>query len=164
MDVRTEISYPDATVDQVFALAVDPAFRAAVCEATMALDHSVDIRHDPDGSAMVTVSRTMPAAVPDFVRKLVGETIIIVQTEVWAHDNGSGRRYADLSLHVVSQPVTMTGSLLIESSGGGARELVQGDVKVSLPFIGRKVEGEIAKGVVAAARKEQQTGETWLAR
>jgi hypothetical protein len=35
---------------------------------------------------------------------------------------------------------------------------------VSLPLIGSRVESEIAKGVVAAARKEQEAGIAWLAR
>jgi hypothetical protein len=162
MDVRTEISYPGASVDDVFAMALDPDFRSAVCEATLAIDHEVDVQSDDDGSAVVRVSRTMPAAVPDFVRRLVGETIDLVQTETWGPDDGSGTRRADLTLQVVGQPATLTGSLSLEETPAGVVEVVQGDLRVSIPFIGKKIEAEIAKGIMAAARKEEDTGREWL--
>jgi hypothetical protein len=163
MDVRTEISYPGANVAGVFALVLDPDFRAAVCEATMALEHHVDVRRGADGSAVVTVTRTMPAAVPDFARRLVGDTVTLHQVETWQPDDRSSRRRAALSLEVVGQPARMTGSLLLAEEPGGVRELVSGDLSVSLPFIGRRIEAEIAKGILAAARKEEETGRAWLA-
>lgn len=163
MDVRTEISYPGAGVADVFGLALNPAFRAAVCEATMALEHDVDVRRGADGSAVVTVIRSMPAAVPDFARRLVGETVTLKQVETWQPDDGSGRRRAALSLEVVGQPARMTGSLQLAEGRGGVQQLMSGVLTVSVPFIGRRLEAEVVKGLLAAARKEEDTGRAWLA-
>lgn len=163
MDVTTELDYPDATVDQVHALALDEEFRAAVCVATGALQHSVAVRRADDGSATVTVRRTMPADVPDFVRRFVGDTIEIVQTEIWAPGASAARRQADLAVQIVGQPAAMTGSLTMDASPPGVREVVRGDLRVSIPFLGKKIETEIAKGILAAARKEEQVGRQWLA-
>ena len=44
------------------------------------------------------------------------------------------------------------------------RELVTGQVKVAIPFLGGKIEPEIAKGIVTAMRVEQKTGREWLAK
>lgn len=162
MDVTTQIDYPGASVADVMGIVLDPKFRAAVCEATMAIDHQVVIQRGEGGSAIVTVNRTMPAAVPDFVRRFVGETIALVQTETWRPDDGSGTRRADLTLSIVGQPASMAGSIVIAKTSDGVRETVSGGLVVSVPFIGRKIEAEIAKGIVAAAREEQETGRAWL--
>ena len=162
MDVTTEIHYPGARIDEVVALVLDPEFRAAVCDATMAIAHEVDVQRGDDGSAVVTVNRTLPAEVPDFIRRFVGETIELAQAETWEPADGSVTRRADLSLQVVGQPAAMTGSIVLRETSDGVHEVVRGELKVSLPFIGGKIEAEIAKGIVAAARKEQETGRTWL--
>ena len=47
--------------------------------------------------------------------------------------------------------------------GDGCQELVEGELTVSIPFFGKKIEPEIAKGIKAAIRAEEKTGQTWLA-
>jgi hypothetical protein len=164
MNLSAEISYPGATPDQVFALIVDPRFQAAVCEETKALSHDVGVDAEGDGGATVRVERTMPAEVPDFAKKLVGETLDIRQTEDWAAPDATGRRTADLTIDVVGQPAKMTGTIVLEATADGSRQVVAGEVKVSVPFFGGKVEPELAKGIVAALRVEEKTAREWLAR
>jgi hypothetical protein len=164
MDLTAEITYPSASPDEAFALIVDPKFRAAVCEATMALGFDVGIDEHDDGSASVRVDRTMPAQVPDFVRKLVGQTLDVRQTEEWSAPDGDGRRTADIRVDVVGQPARMTGKALLEATAEGCRESITGQVKVSIPFLGGKIEPEIAKGILTAIKVEQKTGRAWLAR
>jgi Protein of unknown function (DUF2505) len=162
MEVRAEISYPDAEPAQVFALAVDHAFRVAVCEATRALSHRVEIDARPDGGAQVTVERTLAAEVPDFVRTFIGQTVTIVQTEKWAAQGSGSGRVADLHIQFRGQPASMSGSEQIEAAGAGTRQLIRGDLTVSVPFVGRRIETEVAKAILAAAAKEQETGRAWL--
>ncbi len=162
MDVRAEINYPTATVEQVYALSTDPKFRGAVCEATRALDYDVDVDEHADGTATVTVRRTMPAEVPDFVKRFVGETLDVVQTEEWGAPDNVGQRTANLMVQVTGQPVKMTGTVTIGAVGQGARTSIRGDLRVSMPFVGKKIEPEIANGILAAAAKEQQTADEWL--
>ncbi len=162
MDVRTVIEYPTATPDQVFALLVDRDFRSAVCVATHALEYDVDITHHDDGHVSVTVERTLPAEVPDFVKRFVGRTLSIVQSERWGPHPSAGGRTADLLIQIKGQPATMKGSLRLEASGEGTREQVSGELTVSVPFVGKKIEPEVAKAIVAAAAQEQATGRAWL--
>lgn len=164
MNVTAEMTYPGATVADVMALVLDREFRAAVCRATLALSQDVTVEKGADGSVVVTVDRTMPADVPDFIRTFVGQTIRLVQQESWHRGDESRRRTAELELRIVGQPATMTGTITVTAGVDGARELVTGDLRVGVPFIGRKIEAEVAKGIVAAARKEQETGREWLAR
>lgn len=162
MDVRAEITYPTATVEQVYALVTDPKFRSAVCEATHALSYDVDVDKRPGGTALVTVRRTMPAEVPDFVKKFVGETIDVVQTEEWGAPDSRGHRSADLDVQIKGQPAKMTGTLDTQAAGAGARTSIRGELKVSIPFIGNKIEPEIAKALLAAVEAEQRTADKWL--
>jgi hypothetical protein len=163
MDLSAEISYPGATTDEAFALVVDPQFRAAVCKATMALSYDVGIDPKDGGGASVRVDRTVPAEVPDFVKKLVGETLDVRQTEDWSAPDAEGRRTADVRVEVVGQPAKMTGSVVLEPTSDGCHEVVTGKVKVSIPLLGGKIEPEIAKGILTALKVEQQTGREWLA-
>lgn len=164
MDLNAEISYPTASCEQAYALAVDPAFRAAVCEATMAIDYNVEIEETDDGGAHIVVDRTVPADVPDMMKKFVGDTIGVKQTEDWGPPAADGSRTADLLLELKGQPAKLTGRITLEPNGDGCRQLVAGDLTVSIPFFGKKIEPEIAKGIKAAMRAEEKTGQSWLAK
>jgi hypothetical protein len=164
MELSAEISYPGATPDEAFALAIDPKFRAAVCEATKALGYDVGIDETDDGGASVRVDRTMWAEVPDFVKKLVGETLDVRQTENWSAADAEGRRTADIRVEIVGQPAKMTGTIVLEPTSDGCREVVSGQVKVSIPFLGGKIEPDVAKAIVTGIKVEQKTGLEWLAK
>lgn len=162
MMIRAEISYPGATPEQAYALSIDPQFRAAVCEATDALDHDVSVDEHDDGTSTVVVNRTMPADVPDFIKKMIGDTVDIVQSEEWGEPDGAGQRTADLVVQIKGQPAKMTGTTSIVTTGEGTAIRIEGNLKVSIPFVGSKVEPEIAKSFYAAIQKEQETGTSWL--
>lgn len=162
MQVSTEIFYPTASPEQVFAMGTDSTFRAAVCEATRAKNYDVDITPHQDGRASVTVRRTLPADLPSVARRILGETVNVVQREEWSVATTTGARTADLVISISGQPVQMVGSVVLEPAGGGVRMRIRGDVKVSIPFVGATIEGVVAKAIVAAADKEQQTGRRWL--
>jgi Protein of unknown function (DUF2505) len=162
MDVRGQISYPNATPDQAFALSTDRQYRAEVCQATHALDYGIDISQRDDGTVTVIVRRTMPAEVPDFAKRFLGETVDVIQTENWAAADASGQRRGQLTLKIKDQPAGMTGTVALDKLGDGARVSIRGTVKVSIPFVGKKMEPEIAKGILAAIDKEQEVADRWL--
>ena len=164
MRLSERLDYP-AAPDDVFALMTDKAFREDVCQATGALSWSVEI--DPagtgsDAGASVTVRRVMPAEVPDLVKRLVGETIEIVQSEQWEPGEGEVFRHAELLVEVAGQPAKLLGSATIAPDGDGAALTVDGDIKVSIPLVGGKLEQEVARGVRAGLRVEHRRGLAYL--
>ena len=162
MQISATISYPSGTTPtQVYELATDADFRGEVCEATHALDYDVSVDAHDD-TAKVVVSRTMPADVPDFMKKMIGETVDVVQTEEWGAPDADGQRTADVVVQIKGQPAVMNGTAAIVASGGEVVMQIEGDLKVSIPFFGKKVEPEIAKGIYAAVDKEQKTAATRL--
>ncbi len=163
MDMHAEIAYPTASPDEAFVLTTSPEFRADVCRATHALDYDVDIEAHEDGGATVTVNRVMPADVPDFVKKFVGDTVTVIQTETWGRPDDQGRRTGDLVVQIKGQPAQMNGTLALDVVGSGVRQRIDGELRVSVPFVGKKIEPEIAKAILAGVEKEQEVGIRWLA-
>ena len=162
MQISATISYPSGTTPaQVYELATDADFRGEVCEATHALDYDVSVDAHDD-TAKVVVSRTMPADVPDFMKKMIGETVDVVQTEDWGAPDADGQRTADVVVQIKGQPAKMVGSASILETGGGIEMRIEGDLKVAIPFIGKKVEPEIAKGIYAAIKREQEAADARL--
>lgn len=152
----------DAPPGAVWEMITDPAFRDDVCRATGA--SSWDVRMDVgDEGGTVSISRVLPAEVSDAVRKLVGETVTIVQHEVWGVAGPDGARSADVRLEVRGQPASMAGTHTLTPSGGGAALRMSGDLKVTIPFLGGRLEKELGKAVSAGLTKEHEVGLRYLA-
>ncbi|MEO6604709.1 MAG: DUF2505 domain-containing protein, partial [Aeromicrobium sp.] len=94
----------------------------------------------------------------DFVKKLTGNTVKVKQTEVWGPPDADGNRSADVKVSIIGQPAEMVGTALLKGSGSGTEFTVKGDVKVSIPFIGKKIEPEVAKAIIASLREEVSYG------
>ncbi|MBW9204911.1 DUF2505 domain-containing protein [Mumia sp. zg.B17] len=158
-----EISeYPGATPDQVFAIIRDDDFRAQVCEKIHALAYEVTVDDDGD-QVRVRIDRTMPAEMPDFVKKLTGETVEVRQVEEWGPPAADGARRGTVRLTIKGQPATMNGTTAIRATPDGSELVVEGDVKVAIPLIGRRIEPEVAKAITAALRVESSQGRARIA-
>jgi uncharacterized protein DUF2505 len=161
MKMRVETTAA-ATVEQTFASRVEQSVRERACQESGALSYEVLIEHSVDGGARVLVHRVMPAQVPDFVRRFVGESISIAQVEQWSAPGPTGVRTAVVNVTVKGQPATMTGSMVLSPAPDGSTELVTGEVKVAIPLLGRRIEPEIVKVIEAALRIEQRVGQDWV--
>jgi hypothetical protein len=155
MRLRETIDY-DATPGAVVAMLTDHEFRTRVCERTHALDHAVTI--DVTGRVTtVSVWRSMPANVPGFVRRLVGDRLEIEQIERWAAPTR-----ADLAVRIVGKPASLDGHVALEQTTAGTRQIVDGRVNVNVPFIGGDIAKEIARAIRAALAVEAETGREYL--
>ncbi len=163
MRVDGEITYPTDDPRKAYALVVDQAFRAEVCKATHAIGYDVAVQEQDDGGALVTITREVPADVPAALKSMVGETVEIVQTESWGAADGSGTRTAGLDIRITGQPVAMRGTISMAPKGGAVVSVVEGDLKVAIPFFGKLVEPDIAKAILAAISEEQSAATKRLA-
>lgn len=160
MKFTQSYSYP-AAVDAVYGLVTDETFRSEACERQGALEHDVSVTAQGDGH-VVTIKRTMPAQMPDFVKKITGDTVKVVQTETWGPADASGNRAAEVAVEIVGQPAHMKGSASLTGGTDATEFLIDGDVKVSIPLLGRKIEPEVAKAVKAALDADVAYGTTKL--
>ena len=88
MKLKESFTYPDTDVESVYALITDPAFREEAVAAVGGTDIEVTVEPTGDGHT-VTVIQTQPANVPDFIKKFIGDSVKVKQTETWG---GTRRR------------------------------------------------------------------------
>ena len=157
MKITESFSYEGADVESVYALISDQAFRTESCANQGATDYDVQVESTGDG-ATVTLLRTQEAEMPDFVKKLTGSTVKVKQTEVWSGPDADGNRTADVKVSIIGQPAEMVGTATLKAAGGGTDFSLNGDVKVNIPFIGKKIEPEVAKAIIASLREEVSYG------
>jgi hypothetical protein len=161
MKLTEKFSYEGADVEAVYGLLSSQAFRTESCAQQGASDYDVTVEPDGEG-ATVTIHRTQEADMPDFVKKLTGKTVKVKQTEVWSAPDASGNRTADVKVSIIGQPAEMIGVAKLFARDGGSDFTIDGDVKVSIPFIGRKIEPEVAKAIRSSLREEVAFGMTRL--
>ena len=161
MKLNESFTYSGADVEKVYDLITDQAFRTESCANQGSRDYDVTVEQSGDG-ATVTVVRTQDADMPDFVKKLTGNTVKVKQTEVWSGPDADGNRTADVKVSIIGQPAEMTGKAKLLASGDATDFTLDGDVKVSIPFIGKKIEPEVAKAIKASLREEVEYGQTRL--
>jgi hypothetical protein len=152
----------DADPEAVFAMLRDKAWREGVCQATHAVDYSVDVEESDDGVVTIETTRVLPASVPEPFRSMVGDRIEIVQTERWSPAEDDVRN-ATVEVHITKQPASMTGTMTLAPHGAGTRQTVTGDIRVRIPLLGRRIEPELAKAIRAALDKEAEQGRAYLA-
>jgi hypothetical protein len=156
--VRYELRYDGATAEQVYTMLSDPEFRDAVCEFQRFPRREVRITPTPKGID-VTVDQHRPAhEVPSFARKFVGEEINIVQTESWSSPTS-----ASLHVTIPGKPGDLKGTVTLTEVDGGVTEVVDVEVKASIPLVGGKIEGVIGDMLGKALRAENKVGRDWLA-
>lgn len=161
MKMRVELTSP-VSVEQAFASRVEQSVREQACRESGALSYDVAIERAADGSARVQVRRVMAPQVPDFIRRFVGDSISIDHVEQWSAPGPNGTRTATVNITVKGQPASMTGQMVLSPAPEGSTELVTGEVKVGIPFLGRQIEPEIIKVIEAAVRIEQRVGQDWV--
>jgi hypothetical protein len=152
-----EMTY-DAPAEAVAAMMADPAFRERVCEYQQVLEHSVSILDD-DGLLTVAVDQVQEArGIPSYAVAFVGDRIAIEQRETW-----HSPALADLTLKVRGKPAQMTGTITLRAEGERTIETVSGEVKVSVPLVGGRIEAVVGDVIRLALDAEYAVGRVWLA-
>lgn len=160
MDLRTELHF-DADPATVFAMLTDEAYLARKAEATGAVRHDVSVQRDGD-RVTVRLLRVMPPEVPDVVRRFVGDTIDLDQTDVWEPAAANGSRTGSIRIGMGGAPVSLAGGMTLVPSAAGSTATIDAKVKASIPLLGGKIEKAVHDAVVQAARVEERVGRAWL--
>lgn len=157
MRFHHELRYDAAPAD-VYAMLTDPDFRRAVCRAQHADGADVSVEA-VDGGVSVTVDQRRPTqGAPGFARAFVGDEIRIVQTERW-----SDPAAASLVVDTPGKPSRMEGRIALAADGAGSVQTVDGDLRVTVPLLGPRLEGLVADVLAEALDIEGRTGRGWLA-
>lgn len=160
MQLKETLTYA-AAPDAVFAMLCDASWRERVCELARATSYDVSV-DDRGDEVTVTVRRVIPAELPDRIRKFLGENVEVEQVERWGPPDADGTRRASIRVRIKGQPASMEGTSVLRGGASGSTMEVTGDVRVKVPFLGAKIEPEVAKAIVAALRIEERSAVEYL--
>ncbi|NDL58589.1 DUF2505 domain-containing protein [Phytoactinopolyspora mesophila] len=161
MDLHSELRF-DADPYAVFGMLTDEAYIVKKTIAAKAIRYQVSVNRNDD-HVTIELVRIMPPDVPDFVRRFVGETIDVKQTDIWEPADPSGARDGRISLEMVGMPVTCSGKMRLAPAGAGTSVTISGSIKASVPLFGGKIEEAVHQGLTEAAKIEEKVGQAWLA-
>ena len=156
--VSHTLTYPGTTVDDVFAMFGDPAYREAVSAYQHVKDFSCDITPTDAGMDVRVEQAHGTDRIPGFAQRLVGDEIRFVQEETW-----SSPSTADMHVTIPGKPGEMSGTEALTQAGPDVVQTVELSIKVSIPFVGGKVEDLIADFIGKAFDAENKVGVKWLA-
>lgn len=160
MDFTGTLVYERPPAD-VFAMFVDPDYVRARAEATGGTDVESDVREVGD-TIELRSARSVPPDVPAYAQSMVGESIRVTETLTWGPE-ADGQREGTFEATFGTVPVVARGRLRLAPDGAGAVATLEGQIKASVPLVGRKVEQLVHDQIAAALVIEQELGSGWLA-
>jgi len=152
----TSVCESTGSVDQVFATLTSPEWVATRAQSFG--DGAQVTQHElrPDGGVLLVVSRELPGGVPGFLERFLPKDGRVVETFDWSPAAGDGTRRGTWKADIPGAPARLGGTMRLEPTAAGSRYTIEGDVKVSVPFVGGKAEGFIAGMVEKLAAKEHE--------
>ena len=155
MDISSSADFA-ADPQTVYAMLTSKEYQDRLVAASNPIDASIDV-----GTDEVTTTRTLPA--PADAAKFTGPQIVVVEKLTWGAAAADGSRTGQITMTVPKQPVTMKGTVTLAPGGKGTVVDLKGDLKVSIPLLGKKMEASAAPAVLAAFNDHQRVGDAWLA-
>jgi hypothetical protein len=155
--VSHTLTYPGATVHDVFAMFADPAYRKAVSEYQRVIDFDCRVAMNGEGMDVQLEQAHGTDRIPGFAQKLVGHEIRFLQRETWESPAG-----ADIHVTIPGKPGDITGNETLTQTGVDVVQRIEPSVRVALPLVGGKVEDLVAGFVGKAFDAENKVGVKWL--
>lgn len=141
----------DASIDDTFAVIVDPATYDEVAVCSKALEYDVSVT-DVHQVHTITLDRHLPTdEVPSFAKSLVGESLHIRESTWWKSgtpDDGHAPGYhATYDVRIVGTPVSLVGTMQLIDNGDQTKQIVEGELKAAVPFLGGKIESSVQEPI-----------------
>lgn len=150
-----------ASPERVHAMLTDEKFVTFRAENTGAVSSTSSVTAGSEGACTVLSTRVLPANVPSFAAKMIGETLTVTETQTWPALSHAGTATVPVKVEF-SAPISFTGTMSLAPSSEGAQVTVTGTFKASIPFVGGKVEQLAKETTEKYLAKENKLGTQWL--
>lgn len=163
MHFNATADYP-ASADRVAELFTDPEFVDAKITASRATDGKKTITGGASAEFSIETTRTMPKdLIPSQFQKFLPGGVVLTLVEAWGAPAADGRREGTLALKIAGVPAEATGTCVLENTGPDTSRLTyDGDVKVSIPMFGSRIEKIAVEAVEQVMGLERDVAATWL--
>jgi hypothetical protein len=160
IDYRTTSPYPAARMHTAMA---DPEYlRARLTRMGGKGAELLEHRAEGDGVRYRLRQGLDKELLPALVQTLVPGDLVIERAETLRPDPAGGYR-GDVDVRVPGTPVTAGGAMRLTDAAAGSEFAVRANVRVSVPFIGGKLESMIAEQVVKLLAAETDFTKEWIA-
>lgn len=107
---------------------------------TSAKGFSITMRYDAQSDAKL----------PDFVKKLIGDTSSITETDSWDAATKTGK----ISIDIKGAPIKVSAEMKLESAGKGSINKINWTLSSGIPLLGGKLERFLAEDVEVKSNKD----------
>jgi uncharacterized protein YndB with AHSA1/START domain len=153
-----------APVERVFGLLTDESFLRERLEALGARDIAIEESSPTqDGGQRVVVRRTVTVELPGFAARVLSPSNTVTQTDEWEAER-DGRRSGRWQVEVSGVPARTAGSMSLVPSADGCRYVLHGEVKISVPLIGGRLESFAVDNATRDLDREHEFTAAWLSR
>ncbi|MDI2031176.1 DUF2505 domain-containing protein [Saccharopolyspora sp. TS4A08] len=153
---------------EVYRALIDSDYLAARLEELGGSTATLLQHVDTDDGARFQTRQGVPAdKLPSVARTVVGGDLLIDRSESWRREE-DGHYTGEIAAEIAGAPCSITGSMwlrdLVDPTGPAVSELVvEGSVKVTVPFVGGKLEDLVAEQVQKMLVEEDHFTAAWLA-
>ncbi|MDO5729629.1 MAG: DUF2505 domain-containing protein [Actinomycetaceae bacterium] len=160
MKFDAEVTY-GAPMAQVWSMLRDTQFHEARLRAAHVDAKSVDVLEDGDSftSVVEIVHDSTKLKLPSMAKRLLpSDSIRATISERWDMTTGEGVLAVDLG----GLPVQLEATSRLHDEGESVTRTVRGDLTVTVPMIGKKLEAEAVKQVGEIVAAEEQAAADYL--
>ncbi|GAB2824495.1 DUF2505 domain-containing protein [Lentzea nigeriaca] len=146
------------SAEKVFGALVDETYLRDRLAAIGGNDAELVTFTTTDTRTSYQLKQGVPAEhLPSIAKSLLGGDLVIQRVENWAALAGT------VEVTINGVPGRLDGGFTITDNGSGSKLSLAGEVKVSIPLMGGKLEKLIAEQVVVLLNKESEFTSEWLA-
>lgn len=150
-----------APPETVWQMLTNPEYISLKGMRSGSLEVLPEVALDPAQTVIIS-RRKLPAKMPGFMKRFVGEVLILNETQTWGDPGSDGSRDGSFVIDFGGQPMGFHGTLLLRPNGDGTAVTTDGLLKASVPVVGRKAEAVAKDWCERYLRKEEQVGAEWL--
>jgi hypothetical protein len=154
MKVQVTHDYVKDT-EHTFKLLTDPTSHIKKYEAAGCKNITIDSCEEVNGAIVIKATRDAPSTAPKFAKKILGDYNTLVSEDIWEISDTPVKK-GSFTVEINGAPVTMSGLMELRPQGDGAEVVIDLDLKVNVPFIGKKIEPFLKDDTVAALDSDQE--------
>lgn len=152
-----------ATSDQVWAMMTDTDYIVEKGMRSGSIEVSAEVA-DHGEETLIISRRRLPAKLPGFLKRFVGEELVLNETQKWGPADGSGDRRGSFVIDFGGQPMSFLGSLAMTADGDSTTVTTNATIKATVPLVGGKAEKVAVEWTARYLAKEEEVATEWLAR
>jgi hypothetical protein len=150
-----------AQPEDVWRMLTDPEYisHKGLRSGSLEVNPEVAVRDD---ETLIISRRRLPAKIPRFMKRFVGDEVTVNETQKWGPSAPDGRRTGTFVIDFGGQPLAFHGQLELRPDGDGSALTTDGSLKAAVPMVGGKAEAVAKDWVLRYLTKEEQVAADWL--